>query len=591
MNYDPIHDTYTLHDPNIVANPSAAMASLASAAEFLERAPTSSSGSSAPSSSSEPRRKYTNNKCRGLKKADGDPFWRKDIQYDFLREVFDDKTPCFSNPFPPCDIPGANNNPRLTFAELYVRTLAESSKCSKVLRERLIRDVEMGKSVSKVCLLVNAGRMNTTINFVPEMRSTLRTFHSIPSLQADALYGGVKTLQDTPRLKSILKAVCEVGSTPQSFQDLLLLPPQQKPNTNVVQMIFYLSNHATWVPFYDETGASTFMDLFVNARIHPKSRALRFLWLMYTYLETSFQPGEIAANPFGSVPPPVVPLSQEELDRFDVDTDAEVRYSEHMSQLRTRYLEDEEHNSSPKRGNKKKDAHESDDDSADENESRKKPKFAVANPSPLSNIVAVSTDYTQGHIDETREIAQKSSSQDNPLASPLISKLLNELVTIMTDSNVVLPLEPLPENSVAARKDVVEKSKPIIRDVRTSSKASTASFNKKTLILGNWLYRYFAYKKTIGNKLVGIEWEDIRNDLLSGIEESVYTEFGGSLVNDVEITQWPVRDFDSCNEKLSAALQLMSYFNDWLIRREGMEKAPKGDLVLFDLVGNCVRYN
>ena len=41
------------------------------------------------------------------------------------------------------------------------------------------------------------------------MKSTLRTYHSIPSLQTCREGGTVKQLQDTPRLKSILKAVCE----------------------------------------------------------------------------------------------------------------------------------------------------------------------------------------------------------------------------------------------------------------------------------------------------------------------------------------------------------------------------------------------
>ena len=157
------------------------------------------------------KRKYYNStvpKLRHLKKADGEPFWRKDIQYDFLAAVFADPTACFSNYFAQTDIPMANNAPRVLFAELYIRTIAELSKCLKVLKERLLRDRDMGELVAKVTLLVNAGRMNTTINFVPEMRLTLRTYHLIPSLQADA-EGRTKPLQDTPRLKLILKAVCE----------------------------------------------------------------------------------------------------------------------------------------------------------------------------------------------------------------------------------------------------------------------------------------------------------------------------------------------------------------------------------------------
>ena len=33
---------------------------------------------------------------RHLKKADGEPFWRRDIQYDFLKEVFDNNVKAFT---------------------------------------------------------------------------------------------------------------------------------------------------------------------------------------------------------------------------------------------------------------------------------------------------------------------------------------------------------------------------------------------------------------------------------------------------------------------------------------------------------------
>lgn len=97
-------------------------------------------------------------KIRHLKKEDGEPLWRKDIQYDFLKAVFDNDEPVFTNRY---------EKDRLgpqTFADLYIDTMSRSSKTSKVLRDKLLTDREAAKSMAMVCLLVNIGRMNTTLN-------------------------------------------------------------------------------------------------------------------------------------------------------------------------------------------------------------------------------------------------------------------------------------------------------------------------------------------------------------------------------------------------------------------------------------------
>ncbi|KAK8106589.1 INO80 chromatin remodeling complex Ies1-like protein [Apiospora kogelbergensis] len=51
---------------------------------------------------------------RPLKKEDGEPLWRKDIQYDFLRAVFDDECKVFTNSY---DI---TQREKQTFARLYI---------------------------------------------------------------------------------------------------------------------------------------------------------------------------------------------------------------------------------------------------------------------------------------------------------------------------------------------------------------------------------------------------------------------------------------------------------------------------------------
>lgn len=99
---------------------------------------------------------YSGNKIRHLKKEDGIPLWRKDIQYDFLYKVFYDETKCFTR--------YSDGSKDHTFAEVYIDAMAKSSKCSKILKEKLLQDTEGAICMAMVCLLVNVGRMNTTLN-------------------------------------------------------------------------------------------------------------------------------------------------------------------------------------------------------------------------------------------------------------------------------------------------------------------------------------------------------------------------------------------------------------------------------------------
>ena len=98
-------------------------------------------------------------KIRHLKKEDGEPLWREDIQYDFLKAVFDNEEKVFTNSYDPTTI-----SSKQTFADLYIDTMSRSTKTSKVLRDKLLSDREAAKGMAMVCLLVNMGRMNTTLN-------------------------------------------------------------------------------------------------------------------------------------------------------------------------------------------------------------------------------------------------------------------------------------------------------------------------------------------------------------------------------------------------------------------------------------------
>jgi Ino eighty subunit 1 len=130
---------------------------------------TARDGPSAPTGSTSRKKKegpsgtamsavHNGNKIRHLKKDDGEPLWRKDIQYDFLKLIFENDKKVFTNSYEP------DNIGKQTFANVYIDAMARSSKTSKILRDKLLSEHEPAKNMAMVCLLVNLGRMNTTLN-------------------------------------------------------------------------------------------------------------------------------------------------------------------------------------------------------------------------------------------------------------------------------------------------------------------------------------------------------------------------------------------------------------------------------------------
>lgn len=99
---------------------------------------------------------YSGNKIKHLKKEDGIPLWRKDIQHQFLKLVFEDTTKVFTRQ--------SDNQKGMDFADIYMDAMARSSKTSKILKDKLQNDKPAAISMAMVCLLVNFGRMNTTLN-------------------------------------------------------------------------------------------------------------------------------------------------------------------------------------------------------------------------------------------------------------------------------------------------------------------------------------------------------------------------------------------------------------------------------------------
>ncbi|KAH8803260.1 putative Ino eighty subunit 1 [Xylogone sp. PMI_703] len=304
---------------------------------------------------------YSGNKVRHLKKEDGEPLWRKDIQYDFLKAIFEDKTACFTNSYEP-------EIGKQTFADLYIDAMARSSKTSKILRDKLLSEHEPAKNMAMVCLLVNLGRMNTTLNFFPEMRAQLRTYHAIPSLQAHQDPNSYKQLQDAPRLKSILKGASEDRPEPNSLEKIKGV--ENPPRTNPVNLIFVLAQYAPKVTELHFPPPRDFYDLIMRTSLSSKSRARAFLWLMWFYLESDFTEEGAEENPFGAGVdygthvrnqgvPRLETLTEEQQALENVDTPEEIEYGQSKMRERKRIIEADQaafqaEHGPPKRGPKPK---------------------------------------------------------------------------------------------------------------------------------------------------------------------------------------------------------------------------------------------
>lgn len=136
----------------------------------------------------------------------------------------------------------------------------------------------------------------TSRTVFPEMRAQLRTYHSIPSLQARQDPNAYKQLQDAPRLKSILKGATEDEEQPSTVEDIKNHPV---PRTNPVNLIFVLSQYAPKISELHFFPPRDFFDLVMRPNLSSRSRATAFLWLMWWYLESDFSKEAAQSNPFG----------------------------------------------------------------------------------------------------------------------------------------------------------------------------------------------------------------------------------------------------------------------------------------------------
>lgn len=171
----------------------------------------------------------------------------------------------------------------------------------------------------------------------PEMRAQLRTYHSIPSLQAHQDPHAYKQLQDAPRLKSILKGASEDVDQPNTLEKI---KEESVPRTNPVNLIFVLAQYAPKVSELHFFQPRDFFDLVMRSTLSSQSRARAFLWLMWWYLESDFSREAALNNPFGpgqegegseGLPikvPNFESLTEEQASEENVDSPSELEFGE-----------------------------------------------------------------------------------------------------------------------------------------------------------------------------------------------------------------------------------------------------------------------
>lgn len=169
------------------------------------------------------------------------------------------------------------------------------------------------------------------------MRAQLRTYHSVPALQARQDPGAYKQLQDAPRLKSILKGASEDVPQPNTMEEIR---KAKVPRTNPVNLIFVLAQYAPKISEIHFTPPIDFFDLVMRSTLSSKSRARAFLWLLWWYLESDFSDTSCRQNPFGPGKveddaegthykvPALENLTEAQAAMENVDTDVELAFGE-----------------------------------------------------------------------------------------------------------------------------------------------------------------------------------------------------------------------------------------------------------------------
>ncbi|KAK0505888.1 hypothetical protein EDD18DRAFT_9523 [Armillaria luteobubalina] len=273
-----------------------------------------------------------------IKRADGEPLTRVDLQYDFLFNIFRDDQRVFTDPYP--SALGGPPGGKVSFRDLYVNAIMHSTKATKALKDSMSASTIFATDFAMLALLANVGRVNTTMSFFAEKKTAVRTYHPIPALQrADG------NLQDAPRIKGLLKACTVPDEDPKLIPttpgDILVRATSGKvPPTSIATIIFILSNYSPAIGQEHFLNELEFIDLFLPVDVSSASRARAFLWLCYHFHEATSAVNEddydtevLSVNPFCDSHRPVkapafVMITRAEAEKENVDTEEEVARAE-----------------------------------------------------------------------------------------------------------------------------------------------------------------------------------------------------------------------------------------------------------------------
>jgi len=96
-----------------------------------------------------------------LKRADGEPLTRSEVQYDLLNAIFGDSHSVFTDPYL---TNGTQPGDKLCFRDLYIKSIFYSPKATKALKDKMTESSIFSLDFAMLSLLVNVGRINTTMS-------------------------------------------------------------------------------------------------------------------------------------------------------------------------------------------------------------------------------------------------------------------------------------------------------------------------------------------------------------------------------------------------------------------------------------------
>ncbi|KAF9056372.1 hypothetical protein BJ165DRAFT_1432892 [Panaeolus papilionaceus] len=279
-----------------------------------------------------------------IKRADGEPLTRADIQFDLLQDIFNDTHEVFTDPY--VSSSGDAAGKKICFRDLYTKAILHSPKATKALKDKMAESPVFALDFAMLSLLVNVGRVNTTMSFFPEMKTAIRTYHPIPSLQHTN-----GNMQDAPRIKHILKtSLLESESTnpPATPAEIVSrCKVGQLPPTSVTNLVFVMAHHTGAIGQSHFNGVLDFLDIFLRGDVSSRSRAQAFLFLCFNYLEAPSSEDdydeEPTPNPFADLVKQTSPsflfLTADEVNLENQDSPEDIANGEKLLAQRSKVVQ------------------------------------------------------------------------------------------------------------------------------------------------------------------------------------------------------------------------------------------------------------